>query len=399
MQTLLMVGVGKSGRPYLDAARRLGVRVHAVEVAERAATIEEAANEVTVCRGGSDELWAEAAITAARACQPDGVLAFSEPHVMAAALVADEFGLPGPSLRAATLSRNKALQRARFGASGIGQPEYLVTERIADAAEWAEPRMPVVLKPLSSAGSDGVELVADMAAYREAARRRDGEGRLLVERAVEGPEYSWEALVCDGNVWCANLTEKETTGPPDFVEVAHWAPADTGDTPHAVAADLGPAVLEAIGMRTGIVHLEFKLTPSGPAVMEIAVRTPGDCLMDLLGLAYGVDWFEMAIRAALGWELPEPPKAPVRFAASYLPSAPAGTVVAVEGLDDVLAQPCVVSANVTVAPGQQVSPARSSGERAGEVVLAAENPGELAVDLEQVRRLLAVVTRPADPPG
>lgn len=397
MQTLLMVGVGKTGRPYLEAARRLGVRVHVIETARRAAEIEsaETAAGVTVCRGGSDELWAEAALAAAHTRRPDGVLAFSEPHVMAAALVADEFGLPGPSLRAAVFSRNKGLQRARFGAVGIGQPDHLVAESVADADEWASTRLPVVLKPLSSAGSDGVELVADAAEYRKAAVRRSGEGRTLIERAVQGPEYSWEALVLDGKVWAANLTEKETTGPPHFIEVAHRVAAESQEAPRELAAGLGAAVLGAIGMRTGIVHLEFRAAPEGPAVMEIAVRTPGDRLMELLGLAYGVDWFEMAIRAALGRELPEPPAAPVRCAASYLPSAPAGTVVAVEGMAEVLAHPCVVAAEANVAPGQNVAPARSSGGRVGEVVLAADGPEELTAALAQVRRLFAVVTRPS----
>ena len=50
------------------------------------------------------------AAAAAMACTQSGVLAFSEPHVLGAALVQDEYGLPGPSLRAAVTSRNKALQ-------------------------------------------------------------------------------------------------------------------------------------------------------------------------------------------------------------------------------------------------------------------------------------------------
>jgi len=301
MPTLLLVGVGMSGRPYIGAAQRLGAKVYVVEAPTRAPAIADQVDGVTICSGESDEAWAEAAVTA-MACQPTGVVAFSEPHVLGGALVQDEHGLPGPSLRAAVLSRNKALQRGRFAAAGIGQPEYLVTGRLSDAADWARARMPVVVKPLSSAGSDGVELVPDEAAFFEVAARRDGEGKLLVERFVTGPEYSWEALVRDGKVWFGNLTAKETSEPPYFVEVAHRTAPDVTDAVRTLADDLGAAVTDAMGIRSGLVHLEFRVTPDGhPAVMEVAVRTPGDGIMDLLALTYGVNWYaEQGFHGRLG---------------------------------------------------------------------------------------------------
>src|SRR4051812_9928027 len=194
---LLLVGVGRMGRPYLLAAQRLGVSVHAVEVPERTERAA-GAREITHSPGELDENWAAAAWRAAAGGATSGVLAFSEPHVLAAALVADEFGLPGPSLRASVLSRDKALQRGRFAARGLLQPGYLLTPSLAEAAEWASARLPVVIKPLSSGGSAGVELLGDAEDLAGALTRRGEEGPLLVEEAVSGPEYSWEALVADG---------------------------------------------------------------------------------------------------------------------------------------------------------------------------------------------------------
>ena len=105
---------------------------------------------------------------------------------MGAALLQESLGLPGPSLHAAVLSRNKALQRGTFGAAGIAQPDYLLTGDLAGSAEWVAERLPVVVKPLSSAGSAGVELVADLDAFHAVAARRATEVPLLVETAVEG---------------------------------------------------------------------------------------------------------------------------------------------------------------------------------------------------------------------
>jgi hypothetical protein len=115
--------------------------------------------------------------------------------------------------------------------------------------------------------------------------------------------------------------------------------------------------------------------------------------MDLLALTYEVNWYELVVRVALSLELPDPPRGPVRFAASYLPSAQTGTVTSVNGLAEVRALPCVHGASVSVSPGDRVVSARSSGERVGQVVLAATDRAELEAALAQVRRTLAVVTR------
>ncbi|MFF3596784.1 ATP-grasp domain-containing protein [Kitasatospora indigofera] len=391
---LLLIGVGLMGRPYARAAHRLGLRVRAVEAESRADEVRGLVDELELSQGqygALDELWAETAYEAAQRHRPDGVLAFTESHVLAAALLQDRLGLPGPSLQAASISRNKALQRGRFRAHGVGQPDYRLTGALTEAGPWASTRFPVIVKPLSSAGSEGVELIPDLPAYRETAARRT-KGLLLVETAAQGPEYSWEALVQDGKVWFANLTAKETTGPPNFVELTHRVAVRLPEQEAAVVDALGESVIEAIGMRTGLVHLEFRMTASGPQVMEVAVRTPGDYLMDLCSLAYGIDWFEMVVRLAVGAQLPPPPEAPVWYAASHFVVSEPGVVVAVEGLDDVRAHPAVVDAGVSVAVGDRIGETSSSGQRTGFAVLSAASPEELEEALAYVRRILTITT-------
>ncbi|WP_418958906.1 ATP-grasp domain-containing protein [Streptomyces tritici] len=394
---LLLVGVGFMGRPYVAAAKRLGLRVRAVEAHDWAHMCEDLVDEVEPSwgkYGALDELWAETVHAAAEKRRPTGIFGFTESHVLGAAMAQDRFGLPGPSLQAAVISRNKALQRGRFRAHGVGQPEYLLTDDLASAAPWAAERLPVVLKPLSSAGSDGVELVPDAAAFERAAVRRAAERPILVEQAVEGPEYSWEALVRDGEVWFANVTAKTTTGAPHFVELEHRAAAPLSPEDSERVAALGRSVLDAIGMRTGIVHLEFRLTSEGPAVMEVAVRTPGDYLMELCSLTYGIDWFEMVVRLAVGAELPAPPQGPVKHAASLFVVSDPGEVVALEGLDEVLAHPAVETAAFRVSVGDTVGRTSSSLQRTAYAVLAADTAEELEEAIAFTRRTLSIKTVP-----
>jgi biotin carboxylase len=389
---LLLIGVGITGRPYLDVAHRLGLRVHAVEAPSRAAALDGAVEHLTLTRGETDEFWVEAAAAAAAARRPDGVVAFSEPQVLAAALVAEELSLPGPSLRATVLSRNKALQRGCFAAAGIRQPEYLIAPSLAEAADWARDRFPVVLKPLSSSGSFGVELVADESGFADAVERRAGE-TLLVEQAIDGPEYSWEALVRDGKIWTSNLTAKETSGPPHFIETGHRMGLPVDEAVTTAANELGGNVLAALGMSTGIVHLEFRIADAGPTLMEIAVRTPGDRLMELLGPVYGIDWFEMVVRLAMGMPLPDAPTGPIGSAAAHIPLSEPGLITAIDGVDAVRAHPAVIRADVLAEVGDVIPTVKWSADRRIVVLVSAADPDTVDDGLSFARRTLRIHTR------
>jgi biotin carboxylase len=393
MKRLLLLGVGLMGRPYAHAARRLGVHVTAVETAANADGVRDLVDAVSVLSRTTDEAWAEAAYLAAGRSTFDGVLAFSEPQVVAAALLHDRLGLPGPSLHAAVLSRNKGLQRARFQACGLRQPEYTITPSLTQARPWALSRFPVVVKPLSRSGSEGVEHLPDAAAFDRAAARRADETPLLVETAVHGQEYSWEALLQNGKVWFENVTWKETTGPPHFVETCHRPGAPLSPADAEEVRRLGREVVSALGMRTGLVHLEFRLAQHGPTIMEVAVRTPGDFILDALGITYGFDWFEIAVRLAVGLPLPAPPdQRVVAHAASVFLTARPGTVAAVRGLQSVRADPRVVAAQVDVTVGDVLSGTTSSAARVGWALLRAPDPAELESVLRRVRSTLSVQT-------
>ncbi|KDN83882.1 ATP-grasp domain-containing protein [Kitasatospora cheerisanensis] len=396
---LLVVGVGVMGRPYLEAAARLGLRVRAVEAAagwdSRPTDLAETFYRVD---GHQEEDWAAAVAQAVAERVPDGLVAFAEPHVLAGALAQDRLGLPGPSLHAAVISRNKALQRATFAAHGVRQPEHLLVPDVAEARDWMLERLPVVVKPLTRAGSEGVELVRTAEEAAELVARRTGEGKVLVEEAIQGPEFSWEALVRDGEVLFENVTAKETTAPPYFVELAHRCAHLFEDEELAAQVhELTRGVLAAVGMRTGLVHLEFKVDGNGPALMEIAVRTPGDYLPDAIGLAYGFDLYEAVVRLALGMPVDElVRREPVGWSATVFPTTAPGVITGIGGVEQTAAHPSVVRVRLRKKAGDTVRPLTSSSQRMGHVLVNAPSPTEREDALKHVRETLSIVTEQAE---
>jgi biotin carboxylase len=394
---VLLVGAGKMGAGFLDAATRRGVELRVAEFPFFADRTRAVAERVSVPGAMLEESWYAAALEALDGDAPDAVLAFSEPHVLAAALCQDTAGVPGPGMHAATIARNKALQRAVFAAAGIAQPEHTLVPDVSSGADWAEGRFPVVLKSVGDFGSIGVELVADEEQLEEAAARRSDHGRVLVEEAVEGSEFSAECLVRDGRVLFTNVTAKETTGPPFFVEVCHrpghrFALPEEQESVGAFVLD----VVRALRMRTGIVHLEFRMVSGrGPVLIEVAVRTPGDFIMDVVSATWGFDMFDAVLGLALGEEidLPGPADEPVAYAASRFLLADPGMLESIDGLDEIRSHPAVVRCVLNLAVGDRVPAGRSSMDRAGHVLVVGADRSARDLALGAVTRTVSLVTR------
>jgi biotin carboxylase len=391
---VLLVGMGEMGRPYLDAAHRLGF---AVTVLDRAWRLDAPATRSRLedddralpVAAATDEEWYQAAL-AACVPRPDAVLGFSEPHVIPAALVAAELGLGGPGLRAAVVSRNKALQRAVFGARGIAQPEHRLSRGREDALEWSRGRFPVVVKPLAEAGSVGVEIASG-----EPELHRAVDGRrppFLVERFVEGPEFSCETLVAGGEVRWWSVTEKVTSRPPSAVELEHHVPARLEPDALGAIGALAARTREVLGVAAGIMHVEARLAPGGPVLMEVAVRTPGDHIFDLVRLATGIDLFEANLAAVAGIE-PTLERTVEGAACVWFPSPEPGVVARVDGLGELARLEGVAVADLRLAPGDEVPPLRSTLDRLDAVILAASSRDELDERLAAAKAIVEIETR------
>lgn len=399
-KTVLLVGAGAMAEGYLRAAAKAGIQVGVVESPARCAELTEkfpcvADTEPLDGPAGRDEAWLAPAMTLAKRLRPDGVLGFAEPHVLAAAIAQHRLRLPGPGLDAAVVSRNKALQRAEFRRTGLPHPDHILVPRLADATNWALPRVPVVVKPLSHQGSRGVERIDTEAAWIEAVVRRAGEEALLVERYTSGAEYSVEALVRTGDILFTNLTRKETTEAPNFVETAHEAgyaatAPDLAETAQKLCAD----VVNALRVQTGIVHLEFR-TPDerNPVIMEVAVRTPGDHILEIASLATGTNLYAAILHLALG-ENPDLPDTPPRRAAGtvYLTADQSGTLDSLD-LKEWSTIPEVVRSYALQDPGHPIGPPESSDDRIAYAVIDCTSHDDLLSVTTRLRACARLVIK------
>lgn len=394
---LLMVGCGFLGQPYLRRAHERGLRVsvldsEAVLAWDPDGSALGADDTRRLVANTDDEAWIAAAADVLREDGPvTAVLPFSEPHVRAAALLAEELGLPGPGLRAAWTSRNKYLQRELFARHRLAQPGYCLARDVTGARLWAADRYPVVLKPLSESGSTGVRVVSGPHELTAWCAGHDDRAPFLVEQYLSGQEYSVEAVIDTGVIAFSSITRKTTTPPPFCVEIEHRVPAGCDATTSKRISDLLRHVVKALRMGSGIMHLEFRLESAVPHIMEVAVRTPGDLIMDIVHYATGVDLFDATVAVACG-ERPEIGTTAQRAACVWYPVVAPGLVTSVEGIDEAGQLQGVRYAYCDVTVGDRVHPFRSSEERVSAAVLEANDLTSLDARLARVQRQVRIST-------
>ncbi len=362
-----------------------------------------------------DLLRREPALRSARAVVP-GV----EYAVAAAADLAQRLGLPGAGAEAGRVFRDKARQRAAAASAGIANPAYEVVASAADAAGFVR-RVGgrCVVKPTARQASLGVRFVTtgDEAAaafefagdVHEATLEPDRgiASGVLVEQAVEGEEYSVEALVARGAVLFANVTAKRLVPGRHPVELGHRVPGlPPADARTHALIDATARLAAATGFRDGALHAEWIIARGTAVLVECAARLPGDEIGTLISAAYDFPLAHAYLRILLGEPPVLPEKAVYGAAIRFLTAAP-GVVRAVSGTEAAESVPGVRTVKVTVAAGDEVRPVTSSWDRLGYVLARAATPeaaeaaairaaGLITITTESARTVAApVAARPA----
>lgn len=328
--------------------------------------------------------------------------------VAAAADLAQRLGLPGAGVKAGRVFRDKAHQRRIAAEAGLTNPEFEVVNAAAEAADFVRRAGGrCVVKPTARQASLGVRFVSTpeeaVAAFAHATDVHEATlepdrgiaSGVLIERAVEGEEFSVELLMARGGVVFANVTTKRLVPGPCPVELGHRVPGLPAPDARADALIEATARLAgAAGFQDGALHAEWILAEGNPVLVECAARLPGDEIGTLISEAYGFPLAHAYLRILLG-ELPELPAAADHGAAIRFLTAPPGVVRTVEGAEAAKQVPGVRTVRVTANPGDVVRPVTSSWDRIGYTLARGATPQDAEEAAIKAAELIDVTIEPA----
>lgn len=301
MKRIAVIGANEFQNPLILKAKELGYETHVFawasgDIGERNADFFYPVSIVE-----KDEILAKC-----RELQIDAICSIgSDLAVLTVNHVARAMGLPCNPEFTDTHATNKHLMREAFQSAGVPVPKFVRTGEAFDPACLAGFTFPVIVKPTDRSGSRGIfkaETAAEVSAAVKAACAHSFEHCAIIEEFITGEEYSAECISHDGIHRILAYTKKFTTGAPNFIEMAHLEPADLSAAMKEKIETAVFAALDALQIRMGASHPEFRITPDGEVrIIEVGARMGGDCIgSHLVPLSTGCDFVKMVLDTALG---------------------------------------------------------------------------------------------------
>lgn len=370
----------------IEKAKRMGYYVLAVDGNPKAPGFNVA--DKAIC---ADIVNEETMLKIARDEHVDGVIhPCSEVSMAVMGRINDELGLSGISREQAICATNKHLMRKAFEKGNAPSPNSILAQDAEDA--WSrlqnEFDTDAILKPSRNSGSRGIAKVSRnmdkgdfIRAYDEAlSESRDHS--VLIEQFIEGPEFSIEMIVWQGDIHVLTVTDKKTTGAPHFVELGHNQPSCFSATDVETLKAAAVAGVRALGVNNCACHAEAKLMNGKAYLMEVGARLGGDFIStELTHLSTGIDMVAAAIDVALGVEpdlsaKEEPKGVCIRY---FCPKP--GKLVSISNTE-VLNNPHVYLWEIYPKEGDVIPAVTSSLCRSGHVIVTEKTP-QKAIELAE----------------
>ena len=384
---LMILGASILQLPAIRQAKRMGLDVIAVDMDANAIGFQEAG----ICTEIISTTDIPGVVSAAKRHKIDGIMTLaSDMPMQTVAAVAEELHLAGIDRETAFCATNKHAMRERLRARGIPVPAFYYADSIATYREaLAHFSKRCIVKPEDSSGSRGIfllENVEDAALAEQAyiySSSHSKSGGVLVEDYMCGPEVSVESLSVGGVCHVIQITDKQTTGAPYFVEVGHNQPSMLAEDIQDQIRKLAIAAVNAIGIRNSPAHTEIIITQSGPKIVELGARLGGDCITThLVPISTGINMVEASIRLALGEEIEIPKTKNCGAAIRYFPQRK-GVLQAIHGVDQAKQIAGIRQISIVKKAGSLVNTIHNSGDRIGFVIAEGTNVQQAVAVCEQ----------------
>jgi biotin carboxylase len=377
--TVFILGAGIMQIPAIRAAQELGWFAAAADANALAPGASVADRFVHVDLKDLDGL-----LAAARGLREerglDAVFTAGTDFSAAVAWLAERLDLPGIPYDAALRASDKLRMRAAFEAAGLASPRFTAVEAGADPAAAiaaAGLDLPLVVKPADSMGARGCRLVRSPAELDDACARALGHSRsarAIVEEYMDGPEFSLDALVADGEVMIRGFADRHIRFSPYFIEVGHTMPTAFPRDICDEVARVFTAGVRALGITRGAAKGDMKWSAARECAMigEIAARLSGGYMSGwTYPYASGIDVTKGALELAAG-------RAPAVSVADRgwvsaeraFISIP-GRVSRLVGLRDAESLPFIKNLFTRVAPGDDCVFPSNNVEKCGNVIAQA----------------------------
>lgn len=216
----------------------------------------------------------------------------------------DKMGLTGLSYDSALAASNKFEMKRRLDKGGVRTAKYMLIRNKEDLVTAASQfSFPVVIKATDLQGSRGVCIVQDepdlLSAFSDVMNLTHND-YCIVEEYINGTEFGAQAFVFNNEVLFVLPHGDETIMRKTAVPIGHFMPYEMNSTLSQDVEYQAKAAIKALGLNNCAVNIDFIERDNQAYIIELTGRGGANGLTDIVGLYYGINYYEMILKMALG---------------------------------------------------------------------------------------------------
>ena len=330
----------------------------------------------------------------------DGVVAYgSDPAAATAAYVCEQLGLPGNPYQAVKILTHKDLYRDFLRTHGFAVPQAAGFSLLTEAEKYfSRTPGPLILKPVDSSGSRGVQTIHTLEQLQEAfpvALQFSRTKRIILEERIQkkGYQIAGDGFVVNGRLAFRCFAQEHFIGwgdpPPPIAEsYPLLLPQPLQGRIHAEIDRL----VSLLGLRNGALNLDIMLNHGDDIyLIEIAPRAGGNLITEMIRRCTGVNLVKYVVDAALGLDCSELAMVDKAALCGFyvLHAASDGIFCGVE-IDDSLREN-VVEQKVFIHKGTPVQKYSNSSGTLGCLILKFGSADEMLSKMESMHERVRVV--------
>lgn len=221
--------------------------------------------------------------------------------------IAEKLKLICNSNQCTIITTNKFKMREILRKYNLPIPEYQLIKKVTDV-DCEKMEFPIIVKPIDRSGSRGIYKVFNLTELEFALKKSKEvsfSDEILIEEYISGKEYSIEAISQNGVHKVLQITEKITSGTPNFIEIAHISPAQISEKLKDKILKVINKSLDVLEVKNGASHSEIKISTDGDIkIIEIAARMGGDFIgSDMVEISTGFDFMKNVIKISMGEDI------------------------------------------------------------------------------------------------
>jgi len=306
--------------------------------------------------------------------------------------LAEKFQLPFLPFSRSDDFISKKKMKSVFRKHGIPSPSLYRTGGEQGILRLAGKKVfPLISKPDRGHAKTDVKLISDPESLLELAGHAGAQNRnMLFEEYIRGDEIIAAGIICNGKYYLADISDKQTTAPPCFVDLMHVSPSRHYHLSKKIT-DLGQAVADAFDINTAPLIMEIIVGENNDLyVIEAVPEFGGEYLADIvIPERTGYAFVREAVRAFTGRGF-TPPEAHTRgaVAVKYLTGVN-GTISswnrkALSGDTD------IILSEIFINEGAPVTSPETNHHRIGVVIARGMSPGEAVEAAESAAEKLEI---------